>query len=479
MPVRIVSARSDEHGNATGGKAGDQTGKEISQQDWYAHNKGWVCLRAKDPAKAKLIAECARAADANRNIGYDQNQNTTLWNAAKPFNFDCAKVTTPCETDCARLVRVCCAYAGILAADFYTATEVSALMATGEFNKSTSAKYCKSPDYLQVGDILVTKTKGHTVIVLTNGPLANVDDGGTAGDGQNPYAMPKRGSVQKKGAKGENVYWIQFELRDSGYDIAIDGDFGTKTLEAVKAFQKRYGLLVDGHVGNDTRDMLVAKTNASTEPEPPTETPPVVSGTTVGKIIDISYCDHTIDWAKLAAQTGANKIIFVIIRAQGKSLDDKLKRNIAGCEKYGIPYGVYSYSYSFTDSAAAAEATSFYNRVKAAGGNPAAWYLDAEEGKNTTSGAKAFFKQLKTLVGDVYVGFYSYDSRCVNWKSTVDKFDGCWSARWNGLTSKLAPNYKGYHLWQYGMTKVAGVDVKVDTNRLAPGLTLEAMLKTK
>ncbi len=39
--VKLGSARIDENGHATGGKAGDQTGKEVSTQNWYKHNKGW------------------------------------------------------------------------------------------------------------------------------------------------------------------------------------------------------------------------------------------------------------------------------------------------------------------------------------------------------------------------------------------------------------------------------------------------------
>ena len=48
MAVIVGSARIDEKGNARGGSAGDQTGKEVSTQNWYANTKGWYVLRAKD-----------------------------------------------------------------------------------------------------------------------------------------------------------------------------------------------------------------------------------------------------------------------------------------------------------------------------------------------------------------------------------------------------------------------------------------------
>ena len=42
MAVIIGSARHDEHGNCySGGKAGDQTGQEVSTQKFYNHSKGW------------------------------------------------------------------------------------------------------------------------------------------------------------------------------------------------------------------------------------------------------------------------------------------------------------------------------------------------------------------------------------------------------------------------------------------------------
>ena len=60
--------------------------------------------------------------------------------------------------------------------DFYTVNEVAALVGTGEFLLFESDKYCASPDYLERGDILVTKTQGHTVVVLSNGAKVQKSD---------------------------------------------------------------------------------------------------------------------------------------------------------------------------------------------------------------------------------------------------------------------------------------------------------------
>lgn len=160
MSVLIGSARIDEHGNATGGKAGDQIGKEVAIENYYTHRLGWVVLRAKDPAVAEKLAAAMKAACANPYIGYDQSNRESLYIEAQKVGFDISKVKTPCETDCSALVRVCLAYAGIKVGIFNTATEVSIIMKTGKFDKLECGE-----SGLCTGDILDTKTAGHTVIV--------------------------------------------------------------------------------------------------------------------------------------------------------------------------------------------------------------------------------------------------------------------------------------------------------------------------
>lgn len=169
MSVIIGSARIDENGKAKGGKAGDQTGKEVSTQKWYKHAKVWRVFRAKDEVIAEKIAEDMQWACDNKNIGYDQGQRLTLYDIAKEVNFNCSKVTKKCETDCSALVRVCCAYAGVMLPNFRTPTEPKALLDSGYFTEMIGKKYSDSSDYLKRGDILVTSTQGHTVVVLTNG----------------------------------------------------------------------------------------------------------------------------------------------------------------------------------------------------------------------------------------------------------------------------------------------------------------------
>lgn len=173
MSVIIAHASLDERGEIKGGQAGDQNKAEVCTRTWYQHPKKWIVYRPKDANVADKIALNAEYAAKNDKIGYDQAQRNTLYNHVKSKNFDCSRVTTPVETDCSALVRVCCAYAGVILANFNTSTEHSVLLNSGHFTKFTDAKYCNAETYLKRGDILVTAQKGHTVIVLTDGTKAN------------------------------------------------------------------------------------------------------------------------------------------------------------------------------------------------------------------------------------------------------------------------------------------------------------------
>ena len=166
MQVWVGSARSSYGNTAPGDQNG---GREVSKEKYYVHSKGWVVLRAKDPAAREKIATAMERACDNNDIGYSQPTRNTLYSNVKPYGFDPAKTTKKVNTDCSALVRVCVNFAGITVGDFITSGEVAALMATGAFEKFTDDAHCKSSDRLLRGDILVTKTKGHTVVVLNDG----------------------------------------------------------------------------------------------------------------------------------------------------------------------------------------------------------------------------------------------------------------------------------------------------------------------
>lgn len=74
---------------------------------------------------------------------------------------------------------------------------------------------------------------------------------------KNPYKEPTR--ELKKGQRGDDVKWLQWELNESGSKLTVDGSFGNKTLRELRAFQQSSKILVDGVCGKQTRKALKAK----------------------------------------------------------------------------------------------------------------------------------------------------------------------------------------------------------------------------
>lgn len=71
----------------------------------------------------------------------------------------------------------------------------------------------------------------------------------------NPYPIPTKNI--KKGSRGNDVRWLQYELNKRGYHLVCDGIFGSKTDEMIRAFQADNNLQPDGICGVLTRGKLV------------------------------------------------------------------------------------------------------------------------------------------------------------------------------------------------------------------------------
>lgn len=163
MSVIIGSARVDESGRFSGGKAGDQKQStrpdycgEVSRQKFYVHSKGWTVIRPKNKDHARGIAGAMAMACDNPNDGYSQSDRYSVIR-------DGTASERPTNGDCSSYVRRCIIEGtGKDPGDFTTANEASKLMSTGLFDRF---EYFNGMTLL-TGDVLVTKTKGHTAIVI-------------------------------------------------------------------------------------------------------------------------------------------------------------------------------------------------------------------------------------------------------------------------------------------------------------------------
>lgn len=221
MSVTIGHASIDERGKASGGRAGDQTGREVCTRSWYS--KGWkYCLRPKSATVAERMAKACEQGCANNKIGYDQSQRNSLHYYAKRCGYNLAIINTKCETDCSAFMTVCALAGGVSALEYSgnaptTSTMVDKFRVTGAFTVLTDSKYLTGDAYLKRGDILV-KPGSHTVMVLSNGSKA--------GATTTPSAAPAQPGK-----------------------LTVDGQIGKGT---IKAFQQLLGTAADGYISGQS-----------------------------------------------------------------------------------------------------------------------------------------------------------------------------------------------------------------------------------
>lgn len=277
MGLKVGSARIDERGKISGGQAGDSTGKEVMEQNYYMHKKGWYCFRPKDIDTANGIAKSMIDACNNNNIGYDQYQRDGVFNLVKKGT-KIKDIKTKTECDCSALVRACCYENGIDTGNIRTSTMPTMLAKTGKFEDKISVN---SKTELFNGDILVTKSTGHTVIVTSGNArkktqyinnervkswqivMNRVYNCGLDEDSNFGPDCEKKSNKHQLYyrklfiMKNDHVLWLQNRLYELGYKIDRDRKFGPKTKQVVKQFQKDRKLDDDGYVGTDTTKELL------------------------------------------------------------------------------------------------------------------------------------------------------------------------------------------------------------------------------
>ena len=239
MAIKIGHASIDENGKISGGRVGDQTGKEICTRTWY--NKPWnVLLVCTDTELARKAADIMKAICEDNNFGYDQSQRTTGYTSIVKNNNKIKGASG--EFDCSSLVSTCYKLAGLKDIDVNNTTRNmrTNFMKTGKFKVYTDNPHLQTDAYARVGCIYL-KEGSHVIMALENGI-----------DRLNPYPEPSK--VIKKGDTGNGVKWVQFELKEAGFDVKIDGVFGPLTDRAVRDFQSQHKIKVDGMVGPVTKN---------------------------------------------------------------------------------------------------------------------------------------------------------------------------------------------------------------------------------
>ena len=187
--------------------------------------------------------------------------------------------------------------------------------------------------------------------------------------------------------------------------------------------------------------------------------------------IDVSEHQGRIDWDAVKA----SGIDFAILRVgfgapsfRGR-VDYQFNRNISECERLGIPYGVYIYSYAFDNQQAADEASMVISCL--AGHNPRLpVYYDLEDNSIIADGRQAGLASRAQVFCNTIsaAGFKPGIYANLNWFKNILTDSVFKSGSWDHWIAQYNSqcDYTGnYSFWQYKSNgKVPGINDNVDMN---------------
>lgn len=195
-------------------------------------------------------------------------------------------------------------------------------------------------------------------------------------------------------------------------------------------------------------------------------------------VIDVSEWQGDIDWAKAKAD-GVEGAIIRLGYGEGNNADKKAQRNISECKRFGIPFGIYWYSYADTPALAKEEGADVVAKLKQFGVNPSDLaypvYYDLEkwtwEGHQPPTDPNVYnnivnnwYSALQSA-GYKNLGVYSYTSYLQGPLKHVDIYaKTTWVAQYGARMGfdSFPTNSRG---WQYTSTgKVDGISGNVDMN---------------
>ena len=185
--------------------------------------------------------------------------------------------------------------------------------------------------------------------------------------------------------------------------------------------------------------------------------------------IDVSTWQGSVDWSKVK-----NDVDFAILRiGYSTTLDNRFLEYAEGCETYGIPYGVYHYSYALTAAQAKAEAQWVLNTLDTYGYEPELpiWF-DMEDGTQqalSTSVKESICRGFCDTIweGGREPGFYGFTRWfSSSFISTYLNSMPVWIAQIDGFSSNgTATHDGGTWLWQYSWKgSISGISGDVDCN---------------
>lgn len=278
----------------------------------------------------------------------------------------------------------------------------------------------------------------------------------------------------KRGSTGVQVEYLQKFLKwYLGIKLKVDQDFGPATEEALEKFQVAEGLTKDGVYGTKS----YKKANSYKEKKTETPTTPSTPVTKETKVVDVSYWQHTIDWAKVAKDGITGAILRTSYTSQSSfslDYDSTFDKNLTNATKNGIAVGAYHYSQAISVSEAKKEAEYICaklnkNKEKITLPVVCDWEFG---GRLSSSKAKSLGKATCTKIVSAFcnvVKSYGYRPMVyANYNTFSNYLDTAtlkkkyliWLAQYASKASM------DYDMWQYSSSgSVKGISGKVDVNK--------------
>lgn len=248
-----VEAKNDENGKIKGGKSGDQTKQEVRITPFPGGKKVYSVFRHPDPKVARTIAYYLGDASSNEYIGYNQDDRESFGIEVAKVNYEPMNLTTPCNTDCSAFVSAGIKFAFMKAG---IDKKVETMDTPGlrrdlpglgfaevtDIGRGTAAQLA-STQKMQIGDIAVTISKGHTFVCMGDYYIASetppLSPGVFGSGGSNGYTAEGEEIDDK-----QNIDEKNFRFSGLPGDVTYEGE-----LTPIRNFFAKIGDFIDYLLG--------------------------------------------------------------------------------------------------------------------------------------------------------------------------------------------------------------------------------------
>lgn len=243
----------------------------MGQRERYVENARKFLGCRKGDAKHREIIDLCNAVTPRP---YSKMPYTSPWCAAfvSAVAWETGLTRFPYEISCTRMIASAIRLSEWIENDFFVPRPGDLIMYYWKDGKNYATTDCKSsPNHVgiveKVDGVLITVIEGNrgtdsvcarrTIQIngrYIRGFVRTYFEDETSGGAT--ATIPKITKTLRKGDSGQQVKNLQMRLNLHGYALDVDGHFGPKTEAAVKDYQKKHKLEVDGVCGPITRASL-------------------------------------------------------------------------------------------------------------------------------------------------------------------------------------------------------------------------------